>query len=45
MYSATLQATAGTRVQPIDLTPLSSGVYVLFVKTEGGLDTRRIVKQ
>ena len=45
VYSATLKATAGTTVQPIDLTPLPSGVYVLRAKTEGGLDTRRIVKQ
>ena len=45
VYSTTLKAMAGTTVQLIDLTQLSSGVYVLRAKTGGGIDTRRIVKQ
>jgi hypothetical protein len=45
VYSATVKAAAGTTPHPVDLTRLPSGVYVLRAKTEGGLDTRRIVKQ
>jgi hypothetical protein len=38
-------ASGGTSTRSLDLTKLSTGVYTLQVTTEGGLDTRRIVKQ
>ncbi|MBF9223117.1 beta strand repeat-containing protein [Hymenobacter ruricola] len=45
VFSATVPATTGTAAQALDLTQLAAGVYILRVKTEGGLDTRRVVKQ
>ncbi|SET81690.1 T9SS type A sorting domain-containing protein [Hymenobacter actinosclerus] len=41
----TLLVPAGRLEQPLDLSQLPSGVYVLKARTEGGLDVRRIVKQ
>ncbi|MBO0356861.1 T9SS type A sorting domain-containing protein [Hymenobacter sp. BT186] len=35
---------AGQRQQPLDLRALPSGIYVLRATTEGGTDTRRIVR-
>jgi hypothetical protein len=45
VFSASVPASTGTAAQALDLTQLASGVYVLRVKTESGLDTRRVVKQ
>lgn len=42
---ATATVPAGTHVQPLNLTNLAAGIYVLRAKTEGGLDVRRIVKE
>ena len=36
---------AGVRTQPLDLSSLAAGIYVLRASTEGGLDVRRIVKE
>jgi len=41
----TLTVPAGRLDQPLDLTQLPSGVYMLRARTEGGLDVRRIVKE
>ncbi|WP_190242568.1 T9SS type A sorting domain-containing protein [Hymenobacter lapidiphilus] len=41
----TLSVPAGRLEQPLDLSQLPNGVYVLKARTEGGLDVRRIVKQ
>ncbi|WP_354582287.1 T9SS type A sorting domain-containing protein [Hymenobacter sp. UYP22] len=41
----TLTVPAGRLEQPLDLSQLPTGVYVLKARTEGGLDVRRIVKQ
>ncbi|MBX0292389.1 T9SS type A sorting domain-containing protein [Hymenobacter sp. HSC-4F20] len=41
----TLTVPAGRLDQPLDLSQLPSGVYLLRARTEGGLDVRRIVKQ
>ncbi|WP_280638228.1 T9SS type A sorting domain-containing protein [Hymenobacter sp. 5317J-9] len=45
VFTVAVPASTGTATRAIDLTQLASGVYVLRVKTEGGLDTRRVVKQ
>ncbi|UOQ54755.1 beta strand repeat-containing protein [Hymenobacter cellulosivorans] len=45
VYSTTVPAATGTRQQAVDLSKLPAGVYILQAKTEGGLDTRRIVKE
>ena len=45
VFTATVPASAGMTTKSVDLTQLASGVYILRAKTEGGLDTRRIVKQ
>jgi pectinesterase len=45
VFSAAVPASNGRTAQSVNLTQLASGVYVLRVKTEGGLDTRRVVKQ
>ncbi|MBD2721504.1 Ig-like domain-containing protein [Hymenobacter armeniacus] len=45
VFAAAVPASTGTAMQALDLTQLASGVYILRVKTEGGLDTRRVVKQ
>ncbi|RSK32428.1 T9SS type A sorting domain-containing protein [Hymenobacter metallilatus] len=41
----TLTVPAGRLEQPLDLTQLPSGVYMLRARSEGGLDVRRIVKE
>ncbi|NVO31340.1 T9SS type A sorting domain-containing protein [Hymenobacter lapidiphilus] len=41
----TLSVPAGRLEQPLDLSQLPSGVYVLKARTDGGLDVRRIVKE
>ena len=41
----TLTVPAGRLEQPLDLSALPGGVYMLQARTEGGLDVRRIVKQ
>ncbi|WP_165768396.1 T9SS type A sorting domain-containing protein [Hymenobacter amundsenii] len=41
----TLTVPAGHLEQPLDLSELPGGVYLLKARTEGGLDVRRIVKQ
>ena len=41
----TLTVPAGRLEQPLDLSALPSGVYLLKARTEGGLDVRRIVKE
>ncbi|NVO85947.1 T9SS type A sorting domain-containing protein [Hymenobacter terrestris] len=41
----TIPVPAGRLEQPLDLSQLPNGVYVLKARTEGGLDVRRIVKQ
>ncbi|UOQ74012.1 beta strand repeat-containing protein [Hymenobacter cellulosilyticus] len=43
VYSATVPA--ATQKQALDLTQLPAGIYILQAKTQGGLDTRRIVKE
>ncbi|GAB3870919.1 hypothetical protein GCM10028824_20120 [Hymenobacter segetis] len=45
VFTATVPASNGTTTQPVNLTQLSSGIYILRVKTEGGLDTRRVTKE
>ncbi|MDO7846399.1 T9SS type A sorting domain-containing protein [Hymenobacter sp. M29] len=45
VYTTNVPASNGTTSQAVDLTQLAMGVYILRVKTEGGLDTRRVVKQ
>ncbi|WP_210516807.1 beta strand repeat-containing protein [Hymenobacter terricola] len=44
VFTTTVPASAGITTQSVSLTQLSSGIYTLRAKTEGGLDTRRIVK-
>ena len=44
VFAVTVPASAGTTTQPVNLTQLASGIYLLRVKTDGGLDTRRVVK-
>ncbi|MFC6225967.1 beta strand repeat-containing protein [Hymenobacter artigasi] len=44
VFAATVPASNGTTTQAVNLTQLSTGIYILRVKTEGGLDTRRVVK-
>ncbi|WP_170172681.1 beta strand repeat-containing protein [Hymenobacter rigui] len=41
----TVTVPAGRLEQPLDLTQLPSGVYMLRARTEGGTDVRRIVKE
>ncbi len=41
----TLTVPAGRPEQPLDLSQLPGGVYLLKARTEGGLDVRRIVKE
>ena len=43
VLSATVPA--GVRTQPLNLTSLAAGIYLLRARTEGGLDVRRIVKE
>jgi hypothetical protein len=45
VFSATVPASAGNATQLVDLTQLPAGIYILRAKTEGGLDTRRVVKR
>ncbi|MBD2769942.1 T9SS type A sorting domain-containing protein [Hymenobacter sp. BT664] len=45
VQTRTVPASAGSTTTTLDLTPLPTGVYILRTRTEGGLDTRRIVKQ
>ncbi|MDB5267567.1 MAG: hypothetical protein JWP58_607 [Hymenobacter sp.] len=45
VFAATVPASNGTTTQAVNLTQLSTGIYILRVKTEGGLDTRRVVKE
>jgi hypothetical protein len=45
VYTATVPASANTATQSVDLSQLASGIYILRAKTEGGLDTRRVVKR
>jgi hypothetical protein len=45
VFTATVPASNGTTTQAVNLTQLSSGIYILQVKTEGGLDTRRVTKE
>ncbi|OGX85720.1 hypothetical protein BEN47_14630 [Hymenobacter lapidarius] len=45
VFSNTVPAASGTTKQVVDLTQLPAGIYVLRAKTEGGLDSRRVVKQ
>uniref|UniRef100_UPI0037DCCF5E T9SS type A sorting domain-containing protein n=1 Tax=Hymenobacter sp. B81 TaxID=3344878 RepID=UPI0037DCCF5E len=40
-----LPAATGLTQQPVDLSTLPTGVYVLRLSTEGGTDTRRIVRE
>lgn len=40
-----LTVPAGRQLQPLDLTQLPSGMYILRARTEDGRDVRRIVKQ
>ncbi|GAB3868846.1 hypothetical protein GCM10028824_14820 [Hymenobacter segetis] len=44
VFTATVPASASTATQAVNLTQLTSGVYLLRVKTAGSLDTRRVVK-
>jgi hypothetical protein len=41
----TLTVPAGRLTQPLNLTQLPNGVYLLRARTDGGLDVRRIVKE
>jgi hypothetical protein len=45
VLEASLPGAAGTTAQPVNLSALASGLYVLRVKTAGGVDTRRVVKE
>jgi hypothetical protein len=45
IFAATVPASAGTATQAVNLTQLTSGVYLLRVKTVGSLDTRRVIKE
>ncbi|WP_310391001.1 T9SS type A sorting domain-containing protein [Hymenobacter sp.] len=45
VFTVAVPASAGTTTQAVNLASLPSGIYVLRAKTEGGLDTRRIVKE
>ncbi|TGE21076.1 T9SS type A sorting domain-containing protein [Hymenobacter metallicola] len=45
VFTTTVLPAANTTTQAVDLSQLPVGVYVLRAKTEGGLDTRRIVKE
>ena len=45
VFTTTVPASAGTTTQAVNLTQLTSGVYLLRVKTAGNLDVRRVVKE
>ena len=45
VFTTTVSASAGTTTQAVNLTQLTSGVYLLRVKTAGNLDVRRVVKE
>ena len=45
VFSATVPAPTGKTVQAVNLSALPAGIYILRAKTDGGLDTRRIVKE
>ena len=45
VFTTTVPASAGTTTQAVNLTQLTSGVYLLRVKTVGNLDIRRVVKE
>ena len=45
VFTATVPASAGTATQAVSLPQLTSGVYLLRVKTAGNLDVRRVVKE
>ena len=45
VFTTTIPAATGPNTQSVNLMHLPSGVYILRVKTVGGLDTRRIVRE
>ncbi|RYU80716.1 T9SS type A sorting domain-containing protein [Hymenobacter persicinus] len=45
VFTTSVPASAGTTVKAVNLSQLPAGIYILRAKTEGGLDTRRIVKE
>ena len=45
VFSTLVPAASGTSTKPVNLSQLPSGIYILRAKTDGGLDTRRIVKE
>ena len=45
VFVTNIPGSSGKSSLAIDLTQLAGGVYLLRVKTEGGLDTRRLVKE
>jgi hypothetical protein len=45
VYSTALPANTGTHRQALNLSQMPAGVYILQAKTEGNLDTRRLIKE
>ena len=45
VFTATFPASVGTTTQAVNISQLPTGIYLLRVKTVGGLDTRRVVKE
>ncbi|MDQ2770981.1 MAG: T9SS type A sorting domain-containing protein [Bacteroidota bacterium] len=45
VFTGTVPASTGTTTRVVDLSQLPTGIYILRAKTEGGLDTRRLVRE
>ena len=45
VFTAKIPASSSTTTHPVNLSGLATGIYLLRVKTEGGLDSRRVVKE
>ncbi|MCB2409817.1 beta strand repeat-containing protein [Hymenobacter lucidus] len=45
VFTTAVPASGGTSKQAVNLSQLPAGIYILRAATEGGIDTRRIVKE